>query len=792
MAGDVKEKKKKTLVLLDSHAVLHRAFHALPSFTSPRGEPTGALYGFISMLLKIIKELKPDYLAACYDLPEPTFRHAFYKEYKAKRPKMDVELSSQIEKSKEFLNLFGVPIYEKGGFEADDVLATIVEQLAKNKSLDIIIVSGDLDTLQLVRPGVKVYMMKKGIKETMLYDEKAVKNRFGFIPKLLPDFKGLKGDPSDNIIGVVGIGDKTAEILIQNFGSLENIYKKLEKGEKEFEKAGIKPRIINLLKENEEEAFFSKALAETRGDVPVEFSLSDAELGPVKRREEIDNFLRDHGFRTLLERLFFILKDSPGVEKREVEPPTGGSTSKEKEAKLAFWLLDSRRTNPKMEDILAHTGANTPEEALKILKEEVKKENIFGLFSDIEKPLIPILADMEQNGVLLDTDYLKKISKDYHKRLDILQKKIWKLAGEKFNINSPKQLSEVLFGKMGISAKGIRRTGQGALSTRFSELEKMKDRHPIIGEIFGHRELAKLTSTYVDNLPKLVDKNGRLHTSFNQTGTATGRLSSSDPNLQNIPTRTDFGQAVRVAFTAPKGWKLVSFDYSQIELRIAAFLSGDEKLVEAFENGEDIHTRVASEVFGVPLNKVDKEMRRRAKVVNFGIIYGMGVNSLKKNLGCSRNEAAAFYDEYFQNFSGMKNYMEKTKEEAKKNGFTKTFFGRRRFLPEIKSPVVSIRKEAERMAINAPIQGTAADVMKLAMVRTDGAIKEKKLSSKVKMILQIHDELLFEVKNDTIKKMVPIVRLAMEDMNLPKVLLGVDVSDGSNWGEMKKILLSKK
>lgn len=778
--------KKKTLVLLDSHAILHRAFHALPSFTSSKGEPTGALYGFISILLKIIKDLKPNYLVACYDLPEPTFRHVFYKEYKAKRPKMDDELSSQIEKSKELMCLFGVPVYEKGGFEADDVLATIVEQMKGQQKIKTIIVSGDLDTLQLVQPGVGVYMMKKGINETILYDEKAVKDRFGFMPKLLPDFKGLKGDPSDNIIGVPGIGDKTAQNLIQHFGTIESIYKKLKKDEKAFEKAGIKPRIINILKENEEEALFSKVLATTRRDVPIKFSVVDSAWPTNFERGKVEEFFREYGFRTLLIRLNSALPKDLGVE-----PPSGGSTppdtSLEKETKLAFWLLDSRRINPGIKDIMIFTGTDTPEKAYEVLMEEIKKKNISELFFDIEKPLIDILEGVEKNGILLDVDYLKNLSGDYHKRLNILQKKIWQLAGEEFNINSPKQLSEILFEKMNILNKGVRKTSQGAFSTRFSELEKIQDRHPIIKEIFVFRELAKLTSTYVDNLPKLVDKKNRLHTSFNQTGTATGRLSSSEPNLQNIPTRTDFGRAVRTAFVAPKGWKLVSFDYSQIELRVAASLSDDKKLIEAFREGEDIHTRVAAEVFNVPLDKVNKEMRRRAKVINFGIIYGMGVNSLKKNLGCSRGEAEVFYNEYFHDFSGMRDYMEKVKKETRIHGFTSTFFGRQRFLPEIKSPVVFIRKEAERMATNAPIQGTAADVMKLAMVKVDKSIKEKKLSSKARIVLQIHDELLFEVKNDTIEEVVSIIKEAMESVSLPKVLLLVDVLVGPNWGAMKKI-----
>ncbi|MBU1091881.1 DNA polymerase I [Patescibacteria group bacterium] len=774
-------KKEKVLVLLDAHAILHRAFHALPSFTSPTGEPTGALYGFLSMFLKIISELKPDYLVACYDLPEPTFRHIAYEKYKAQRPKMDRELIPQIGKSKEILGFFGVPIYEKAGFEADDVLATIVAQVKKEKELKTIIVTGDLDTLQLVQSGVGVYAMKKGIKEAVLYDTEAVKKRFGFSPKMLPDFKGLRGDPSDNIIGIPGIGEKTAEILIQNFGSLDNIYKKLSKDEESFKKAGITPRIINLLKENKEEAFFSKELAETRGDVPISFSFSGSAWLLDFDAEKIKNFFQENGFRSLLARL----PSEVTGPKRKTDTGEGLLSEEQKEElKVAFWLLDSRRVNPSLDDIFNFTKTDSIEDVKKILWQAIKKDNLENLFLNIEMPLIRILSEMSEKGFLLDIPYLKKLSVEYHKKLEKIQSDIWKLAGEEFNINSPKQLSEVLFQKMGISSKGVRRTGQGTLSTRFSELEKIKEAHPIVKEIFLHRELAKLTSTYIDNLPNLTDAESKIHTVFNQTGTVTGRLSSSEPNMQNIPTRTSLGKVVRCAFVAPKGWKIVSFDYSQIELRVAASLSGDKKLKEAFLRGDDIHTKVASEVFNVPFEKVDREMRRRAKIINFGIIYGMGINSLKKNLECSKEEAETFYNEYFSDFSGMGKYMEDTKEKVRENGFAETLFGRRRYLPEIKSPIIFIRKEAERMAINAPIQGTAADIMKIAMVRVDELIK-KKFPKSVKMILQVHDELLFEVKDDIIKKATRSIKEEMEKEDSLDAPILVDVLIGDNWGNIK-------
>jgi len=779
--------KKKTLVLLDSHAILHRAFHALPNFTSPDGQPTGALYGFTAMILKIISELEPDYLAATYDLPEPTFRHNFYEKYKAHRPKTSDELSPQIDVSKKILEAFGIPFFESKGFEADDILATIAELLKSKKDIKTTIVTGDLDTLQLVRPGVEVYTMRKGMKDTVTYNEKAVRQRYGFGSKLLPDFKGLMGDPSDNIIGVKGIGEKTAKILIENFGTLEKLYKSLKKDKKSFEKAGIKPRIINLLLENEEEAFFSKTLAEARKDVPLDFSLSSALWSKNFDKEKLEKLFNQFGFRSLLNRLP-LNGDAETGSPAEDTILQDDQPELEQEIKIAFWLLDSRRTKPTTEEILSFVGTNSLSEVKKSLLKQLEEEGLLKLFTDTEEPLIPILKKMEEHGVLLDINYLKNLSKDYHKKLVVLEKKIWKIAGTKFNINSPKQLGEVLFEKIKIKSTGVRRTSTGVLSTRFSELLKIENRHPVIKEIFKYRELQKLTSTYIDALPPLVDSKNRLHTSFNQAGTTTGRISSLKPNLQNLPVRKGFGQAVRCAFVAPKGYSLISFDYSQIELRVAAFLSGDKKLKTAFRKGEDIHARVASEVFNVDIDKVDKEMRRRAKVINFGIIYGMGINSLAKNLDCSREEARLFYDEYFNDFSGMSDYLSKVVDEAAQKGYTETLLKRRRYIPEIVSPIEHIRKEAERMAVNAPIQGTATgDIIKMAMVKIGRFLADKKQESGINMILQIHDELLFEVRNDIIKETVKNIRNIMEFENLMDIPLIVDVSAGSNWGKMKTI-----
>ncbi len=751
-----KEKQRKVLVLIDAHAVLHRAFHALPNFTSPKGEPTGALYGFAAFLLKVMREINPDCVAACYDLPEPTFRKIAYEQYKAQRPKMDDTLAPQINRSRDILAAFNIPVYDAPGFEADDVLGTIVEQLfptsdlkSQTSNLKIIIASGDLDTLQLVKNGdVVVYTLSKGIKDAVIYDEKAVKERFGFGPELLPDYKGLKGDPSDNIIGVPGIGDKTATELIVKFGTIEKIYEALKKDKKILEKKGIKPRTIKLLEENEEEAFFSKTLAEIRRDAPVKFSLEDCawkkSFDSPEGREKVEALFREFGFRTLIERL---PGKGAGVGENAAKPPL------EKDAKKELWDRFENRVPEK-------------------------------LFYEVELPLAKILAEMQERGILLDVAYLKKLSKKYHQELEKLRKKIFAMAGGEFNVNSPKQLGEVLFEKLGLRAKGMRKTSTGAPSTNISELMKLKGAHPIIDEIISYRELAKLISTYVDSLPKMVDGNNRLHTTFDQAGTATGRLSSKDPNLQNIPKRTELGRNIRKAFIAEKGFKLASFDYSQIELRIAAILSGDPKMKEVFKNGGDIHAAVASEVFNVPPEKITPEMRRRAKVINFGIIYGMGINALKANIGCSREEARLFYDEYFKDFKGMAEYVESVKKFARKHGYTETLFGRKRYFPEINSPLDYVRKEAERMAVNAPLQGTAADLIKMAMVRIDEALKEKGVKENCRMLLQIHDELLFEIKEETIPEAVPLIAEIMEGVYDGDIPMKVHISLGKNWGNM--------
>ncbi len=787
-------KKKTRIVLLDSHAIIHRAYHALPDFASTKGEPTGALYGLSSMLLRIIGDFKPDHIIACFDLPEKTFRHEAYKEYKAGRRKADPALVAQLIRARDLFTAFGIPIYDKPGFEADDMLGTIVEQLKNDPEVEIVIASGDMDTLQLVdKKKVQVFTLKKGINDTILYDEAAVLARFGFLPKLLPDYKGLRGDPSDNIIGIAGIGEKTATTLITTFGTIENIYKKLKKdgeGYPSFREIGITPRIIELLKEGEEEALFSKTLAQIRRDAPIDFTIPPQEWRGVCKSETVEALFRELEFKSLLERFYKVFRlEQQGMEIKKEEQIEPLRLAK---LQIGLWLLNSEKTNPSLQDILETLNVETVAAAEKETAARIKAENLTYVYEQIELPLIDIISNMSKRGILLDVKYLKKISEEYHTNLDLIQARIWKSAGKEFNINSPKQLSEILFDHLGLSVKGLKKSDGGQRSTKVTELEKLKGMHPIIDDIMAHREVQKLLSTYIDTLPLLIDTDGRLRTQFIQTGTTTGRFSSINPNLQNIPIKSELGKNIRRAFVADQGHTLLSFDYSQIELRIAALLSADPGLAEAFQSKKDIHASVAARVFGVPENEVTAEMRRRAKVINFGIIYGMGVSALKQNLGTDRAEAEKFYHDYFAAFPSVEMYLESVKAFARKNGYTETLFGRRRYFPAIKSSIPFMKAMAERMATNAPIQGTAADVIKLAMISVTEMLKEEKLSNKVHMLLQVHDELIFEVEESVVEKVTPLIQKAMENAisaqflkGKPEIPLSVGTGTAKTWGELK-------
>ncbi len=736
------EQKQKILVLIDSHALIHRAFHALPPLTTKKGERVNAVYGFILVLMKVLKELKPDYVAAAFDLPGPTFRHKEFEDYKATRVKAPDELYQQIGRVKEVVSAFGIPIYEKEGFEADDIIGSIAE-ITNNKKLITknIIVTGDLDTLQLVNGNTRVYTLRKGVKDTILYDEKMVVERYGLKPLQMPDYRGLKGDPSDNIPGVPGIGEKTTADLLKQYGTIEEMYES-------FEKSKIKvksQKLIDKLLENKDQAIFSKYLATIKRDVPLDFKLEEAKFGKYDL-EKIKNLFKELEFFSLINRLGEI---------------SGGMSS----------------------DI----GDAVKKEIPQGVFEKIEEARQAGILSDkvyeIEKKVAPVIEQMEKDGIKVDAGKLRELGKKVDGRLAELEKEIHKIAGTGFNVNSPQQLSEILFERLKIDTKGLKKTPGKVISTAAPELIKLKGKHKIIDLIIEHRELAKLKSTYIDALPELIGDDGRIHTQYDQLGTATGRLSSKNPNLQNIPVKTELGNEIRKAFVAEKGYKLLSADYSQLELRIVASLAGDKKMTSILKEGRDVHRATAAQVFNVEEEKVTSQMRNSAKALNFGVIYGMSIHGFAQAAGIDYEKAKIFVKKYFEEFKGVASYIEKIKREVAKNGFVETFFGRKRFLPEINSSAWDLRQAAERAAVNFPIQGTAADLVKLAMINVDSKIKNER----VKMLLQVHDELLFEVPEKDISETAETIKAAMEDVHKLEAPLVVEVEIGKNWGEMEKM-----
>ncbi len=863
-----------TLLLIDAHALIHRAYHALPpTFTNKKGEPTNAVYGFTSVFLKVLRELKPDYIAAAFDAGEKTFRHEQFEDYKANRPTTANDLSSQVPKVKEILNGFGVKIFENSTFEADDVIGTLSNKLSSD--FKVIIVTGDLDSLQLVGPNVEVYTLKKGVNDTVVYDEQAVKERFGLEVSQMIDFKGLKGDPSDNIPGVKGIGEKTAIDLLQKFGTLENLYQQIEKGEI----AGLKPGLVRKLSDGKEQAFFSKDLATIRLYVPLEFEVKELKYQSGQNRASLEKIFREMGFYSLWQRYNEEQFPEPGQQNSRAEKPENiieidaenknqylarleqssellivsqekgvifsdkpksvffagnenisllktvfensavrkiGYNLKELgkflaslginlkgidfDLMLASYILSPGRKDYPLDRIIFQTlgksiiGQSIDEQiesfwqAKALIQERLNEYDLQKVFNQIEMPLLPVLAEMEKNGIRIQVKILEKLSSQASKKLGVLEEKIFKLAGQKFNINSPSQLKTILFDKLQLKVKGLRKTAGGAISTQASELNKLKGQHEIIDLILDYRELAKLKTTYLDPLPGLVDpKTSRLHTTFNQAGAATGRLSSSDPNLQNIPIQSELASEIRSAFEAEPGFVLLSFDYSQIELRIAAAIAMDEKMMSAFKEDKDIHTLTAAEVNNVPIEKVTPEMRRSAKALNFGVLYGMGARSFAESSGISREKAEQFIKEYFSDFSGLAKYIEEIKDEARRNGFVRTLTGRRRYLPEIHGPNDMIVAQAERMAVNMPIQGTCADIMKLAMIKVHDYLSKNGAHDFARMILTVHDELLLEVEAQKIAEIAPAVKQIMENVLKLPVPIKVDVKSGENWGTMSRL-----
>ncbi|PWB38844.1 MAG: DNA polymerase I [Parcubacteria group bacterium] len=906
------EKKTKKLVLIDSNSLLHRAWHVIPALTTKDGVMVNAVYGFTSLILKIIKELKPDYMIACFDLKGKTFRHLKYKEYKAQRIKKAEEFYDQFPIAKEVLTALSIPILSKEGFEADDIIGTLAkEAYERHQDIETLIITGDLDTLQLVNDRTKVITLKQGFSETVAYDALAVRDRYDLDPKQLIDFKALRGDASDNIKGVSGIGEKGALELIREFGSLENLYQKLDKSD-------VKERIKILLKEQKKDALLSQELVTIVQDVPLQWHLSEANFWHYDP-QAVYRIFQKLDFNSLLARLPHDVKKQPIIEPTFAEKDHHYITVSDSDALDNFlvelreqklFALDSETTglnvisdqilglsfswNPQSGYYINLTDSDFREVALKKLRpiledgeiekvghnikfdykvlknldielkgvvfdtliaaylinpsrglrleelafsylgykklklsdllDEVpkKKKGInvakipleklawygaedadiclrlyykllpelqasknYDLLIKMELPLMPVLAQMELNGICLNKAFLRKLEKKFATELSKLTKNIYKLAGQEFNIASPLQLKEILFEKLQISSGGIKKTKTG-LSTAAAELDKMKDLHPIIPLLVEYRELAKLQSTYVSALPEMVNPmTNRVHTSFNQTITTTGRLSSSDPNLQNIPIRTPLGRQIREAFIAPSGFTLLSADYSQIELRLAAAISGDPVMTKSFKNNEDIHARTAAEIHKIPLEQVTKDIRRTAKEVNFGILYGLGSLGLSQRTDLSRTEAKEFIAQYFQIYKKIKDYIEKTKNSAHQNGYVQTLFGRRRLLPEINSTMPMLRAAAERMAINMPLQGTSADLIKMAMIKIQTDLP--KLCPEAKMILQVHDSLVLEVPKKELANVARFVKETMEDIYKLPVPLKVDVEAGPNWGDLEKI-----
>jgi len=774
------EQEEKKLVLIDSHALIHRAFHALPPLTTKKGERVNAVYGFFSVLLKVLKELKPDYVAATFDLPGPTFRHKEFEAYKATRVKAPDELYQQIGRVKEILKAFDIPIFEKPGFEADDIIASLAtksesESVKGRTRVKNIIVTGDLDTLQLISSRTNVYTLKKGIGDTLIYDEKAVNQRFGLKPEQMPDFKGLKGDPSDNIPGVPGIGDKTATELLKQFGTIEDLYKEIEKSkvkippkarlarlderERGWAKGGMNQKLVDKLIENKDQAIFSKYLATVKKDISLQLDWEKLKFKQYDFKKVADIF-RELEFFSLIDRL----PKLDDMKKEEMESI--------KAAKLPLPGILEKIEQAKQAGILS--------------------EKIY----ELEKELMPVIEQMEQNGIKVDSKKLEKLNKEFSVKLSGLEKKIYQLAGGVFNINSPQQMSQVLFEKLKLEVKGLKKTPGKVISTAAPELVKLKGQHPVIDLIMEYRELAKLKSTYADALPDLIDsKDGRIHTQFDQLGAVTGRLSSKNPNMQNIPIKTELGNEIRKAFVAEKGSVLLSADYSQLELRIVASLANDKKMIKILKEGQDIHSVTASEVFEVPLEKVTSKMRNSAKALNFGVIYGMSIHGFSQAAGIDYEKAKIFIKKYFEKFGGVAEYVEKTKEEVLQKGYVETLFGRKRFLPEINSSAWDLRAAAERAAINFPVQGTAADLVKMAMVKIADRLSliangkeagHKPQAIRHKLLLQVHDELLFEVPEYEIGAIAPQIKEIMENVYELAAPLKVEIEIGLNWGELKK------
>ena len=865
----------KKLLILDSNSILNRAFYGVRYLSAKDGTPTNAIYGFLNILLKLIKEQEPDYICAAFDVKAPTFRHKQYEGYKAQRKPMPEGLAAQMPLAKDVLRAMGVTILEKEGYEADDIIGTVA-RLCEESEISCFIATGDKDDLQLASDKTKVILTvtKSGYNETIIYDDKAVKEKYHVTPTEFIDVKALMGDPSDNIPGVKGVGEKTAMSLIEKHHSIEYIYENIDD-------IGLKGAMLQKMKDGREMAFMSKELATINRNTPIEFNAEECVFDGFENNGELYEILKRLELNSIIKKLDLsggdnvkenedIFKDfsyqvgdknmisgdkvtvvldfdgdnissaAVGVGNNAVvlneqddikELLEDDSIAKVmfdvKEAivklngridiknisddtAIAAYLVDPAKNEYTIEKLTSEyfgTVIEKPEVkqlsllddvetdrseylakcavALGVLNErigdKIKENGQEKLYNEVELPLVTVLAHLEINGFLVDDNQLKEFADKLGEEIDALTNEIYMLAGEEFNINSPKQLGVILFEKLEL--KPVKKTKTG-YATNADVLEKLRDKHPIVNFIMEYRQLAKLKSTYCDGLRAVVNPNThRIHSVFTQTVTVTGRLSSTEPNLQNIPTRTELGREIRKMFVAKEGYVLVDADYSQIELRVLAHIANDETMINAFRNNEDIHAVTASQVLGIPLEDVTKEQRSSAKAVNFGIVYGIGEFSLAQDLHISVKEAKAYIESYLEKYHGVRNYMESIKEQAKKDGYVKTMLNRIRYIPELKSPNYNIRQFGERVALNTPIQGTAADIIKLAMVRVDNRLINEGLKSK--LILQVHDELIVEAHKDEVDKVKQILSEEMQSAMELNVPLKVDMSTGHSWYDAK-------
>ena len=865
----------KKLLILDSNSILNRAFYGVRYLSAKDGTPTNAIYGFLNILLKLIKEQEPDYICAAFDVKAPTFRHKQYEGYKAQRKPMPEGLAAQMPLAKDVLRAMGVTILEKEGYEADDIIGTVA-RLCEESEISCFIATGDKDDLQLASDKTKVILTvtKSGYNETIIYDDKAVKEKYHVTPTEFIDVKALMGDRSDNIPGVKGVGEKTAMSLIEKHHSIEYIYENIDD-------IGLKGAMLQKMKDGREMAFMSKELATINRNTPIDFNAekcvfdgfeNNGELYEILKRLELNSIIKkldlsgvdnvkenedifkdfsyQVGDKNMIsgDKVTVVLDfDGDNISSAAVGAGNNAVVLNEQDdikelleddsiAKVMFdvkeaivklncridikniaddtaiaaYLVDPAKNEYTIEKLASEyfgTVIEKPEVkqlsllddvetdrseylakcavALGVLNErigdKIKENGQEKLYQEVELPLVTVLAHLEINGFLVDDHQLKEFADKLGEKIDALTNEIYMLAGEEFNINSPKQLGVILFEKLEL--KPVKKTKTG-YATNADVLEKLRDKHPIVNFIMEYRQLAKLKSTYCDGLRAVVNPNThRIHSVFTQTVTVTGRLSSTEPNLQNIPTRTELGREIRKMFVAKEGYVLVDADYSQIELRVLAHIANDETMINAFRNNEDIHAVTASQVLGIPLEDVTKEQRSSAKAVNFGIVYGIGEFSLAQDLHISVKEAKAYIESYLEKYHGVRNYMESIKEQAKKDGYVKTMLNRIRYIPELKSPNYNIRQFGERVALNTPIQGTAADIIKLAMVRVDNRLINEGLKSK--LILQVHDELIVEAHKDEVDKVKQILSEEMQGAMELNVPLKVDMSTGHSWYDAK-------